>query len=497
MAKDARVRAMTDPSVDQLDGPHSDDAERIVLGSLMLHPSNLAEVAHLLGTGHFYRPHHGAIYAAITSNAASGAPTDAAAIALTFAEHGQLAAIGGAGYLHTLIASVPSVGMVGWYARRVAEFARRRRIQEVARRLLQVAEQGNRKTIDAAWQAAQADMATAACDDGPAWSGGLVDGATFILDIPNETPTVWGRGDDVLWAAGEALIICGPQGVGKTTLAGQLVMARLGLLPDVLGYPMKVGARRVLYLAMDRPQQAARSLKRLAKPAWRDTLADRLSVWKGPPPADVALNPTMLLDMCRAAEADTVVIDSIKDAAVGLSKDEIGAGYNRARQTAIAAGVEVLELHHQRKETSGGSAPKTLADVYGSTWITSGAGSVVLLWGEAGDPVVELRHLKQPCNEVGPINVIHDQDAGTSKADTGDRTRDLLYQAARTVTGMTPQMAASILFKATEARDVEKARRRLAKLVEAGVMISKEVSDPARGGRPATVFYVVEQRYAS
>jgi hypothetical protein len=34
--------------------------------------------------------------------------------------------------------------------------------------------------------------------------------------------------------------------------------------------------------------------------------------------------------------------------------------------------------------------------------ITAGAGSVVLLWGAAGDPIVEWRHLKQPAAEVGP-----------------------------------------------------------------------------------------------
>ncbi len=32
----------------------------------------------------------------------------------------------------------------------------------------------------------------------------------------------------------------------------------------------------------------------------------------------------------------------------------------------------------------------------GSTWLTSGLGSVIVLDGEPGDPTVELRHLKQP-----------------------------------------------------------------------------------------------------
>jgi hypothetical protein len=48
----------------------------------------------------------------------------------------------------------------------------------------------------------------------------LVDGARFILDQPSTIPAVWGEGAQVLWAEGEALMIAGGQGLGKTTLAG-------------------------------------------------------------------------------------------------------------------------------------------------------------------------------------------------------------------------------------------------------------------------------------
>jgi len=54
-----------------------------------------------------------------------------------------------------------------------------------------------------------------------------------------------------------------------------------------------------------------------------------------------------------------------------------------------------------------------MEDVYGSTWITAGMGSVVLLWGAAGDPLIELSHLKQPASQIGPLTVEHDADTGT------------------------------------------------------------------------------------
>ena len=62
----------------------------------------------------------------------------------------------------------------------------------------------------------------------------------------------------------------------------------------------------------------------------------------------------------------------------------------------VASEIEVVVSHHQRKATGYNKKPTTLADVYGSTWLTAGAGSVVLLWGEAGDPIVELTHLGSP-----------------------------------------------------------------------------------------------------
>jgi hypothetical protein len=55
-------------------------------------------------------------------------------------------------------------------------------------------------------------------------------GGAFVLDIADDVPAIWGSGDDVLWASGEPLTICGPQGVGKTTLAQQLALARAGVL---------------------------------------------------------------------------------------------------------------------------------------------------------------------------------------------------------------------------------------------------------------------------
>lgn len=232
---------------------------------------------------------------------------------------------------------------------------------------------------------------------------------------------------------------------------------------------------------MDRPKQAARSMRRMVEPGLRGRLDERLVVWQGPPPADLAKHHGLLLELCQAAGADTVVVDSLKDAAIGLSEDDVGAGYNRTRQTALAAGVQVVELHHNRKTQQGAAKEQTLDDLYGSTWLAAGAGSVVLLTGAPGDPVVQLRHLKQPVGEVGPLRIVHDHDRGRSQVYAAV---DLVALTGAGV-AMTSMAGAGYLFDCAtpSAAQKEKARRKLDGLVRAGLLRVVEEGD-RRTNRP-------------
>src|SRR5258707_678223 len=301
-----------------------------------------------------------------------------------------------------------------------------------------------------------------------------------ILDEPESPPALWGDGDAILWAEGESLIIAGPDGTGKTPLAGHLVRARLGIGDDaVLGLPVAPGKRNTLYLAMDRPRQARRSLRRLFTVADRDVLDDKLRLWQGPPPADLARWPTMLTTLAELAGADTVVVDSLKDAALKLADDETGSGWNRARQLAIEAGTELIELHHPRKAQSDNKRPSKLEDLYGSRWITSGAGSVISLWGEPSDLVVEFTHLKAPAGQAGPWQMGIDPAAGTVHLEQPavDLVEQIGYRGAH---GMTADVAATLLFGLLDpptASEIKKAAYRLRKKVPQGILYR-------RGGQP-------------
>lgn len=285
------------------------------------------------------------------------------------------------------------------------------------------------------------------------------DGATFILDENAELEARWGTGSEVVWARGESLLLVAPPGAGKTTVAGQLVGGLIGVLPTVLGYPVSP-ATRVLYLAMDRPRQIRRALRRLFGEEHRAALSDRLVVRPGPIPADLGKNPGLLLGLAREHVCDVVVLDSLKDAAVKLTDDEVGGNVNRAIQACNAVDVDVLVLHHQRKG-DGTAKPMSLADVYGSTWISAGAGSVVLLWGDPGSELVEFSHLKQPADPVGPFTVEHDHHRGISTVTRGFDV--LAYLRSCGLQGSTvseaaqaehgsPQKSGGAKWKATERR---------------------------------------------
>lgn len=256
----------------------------------------------------------------------------------------------------------------------------------------------------------------------------FIGGGSFILDAPEQVPAVWGDGNEVLWSQGEPLLIAGPPGVGKSTLAQQLALARLGgpLEGDVLGFPVAPDPdRKVIYLAADRPNQAARSMRRMVKPSWRSTLDSGLDVWQGPLPFSLVAEPEQLA-VWLAVRAGTVIIDSLYNVVPALSDEQSGQAIAHALGHLVSAGVEVIALHHPRKAQTGAPKPKTLPDVYGSAWITAAAGSVVLLWGDAGDSQVELLHLKQPASVVGPLQVEHDHATGRSSIveGAGERASD-------------------------------------------------------------------------
>ncbi|RST00350.1 helicase DnaB [Streptomyces sp. WAC07149] len=325
-----------------------------------------------------------------------------------------------------------------------------------------------RREEEAAW-AGRGRLGTAGVDASGASDKRFVDGWSFFTESGADVAPVWGWPGQVAWAAGESLMVGGPIGTGKTTVGGQLTYGRLGLLETVLGMPVVPGNGKVLYLALDRPRQIARAHRRLVRPEWEKVLRERLVVWCGPLPGLLDKDTELLLKLARTHHADTVVIDSLKDAVSTLTQDEAAVAYNNGRQRLISEGVELLELHHEKKPQAGaerGQAP-TLNGMYGMQWFTAGAGSVLYLAGHAGDPVVKLWQIKTVKGEIGPLEIVHDHDTGLSRVSEGQDPLSLLKAAE---SGLTALCMARLLYDTEKPDSAQKAkaRRILDKLVEEG-----------------------------
>jgi len=240
----------------------------------------------------------------------------------------------------------------------------------------------------------------------------------LIFEIPLEVESIWGKGQESLWAVGEPLMIYGPTGIGKTTLAGRLLLSLIGVDPaELLDYPVQPikPGRTVLYIAADRPRQAMRSLRRMVPPTAGSILRERLviehmrQIWASD------TDPTMMHRAAIQANADIVFIDSSKDLAGGPLKDEGPAkALMDSIQICIANNVDVAMLHHPRKATqdSGTKRELDLDDVYGSAWLTAGAGSVLLVDGKPGTGEFKFEQLKAPATFVDPQEVVVDYETG-------------------------------------------------------------------------------------
>ena len=234
----------------------------------------------------------------------------------------------------------------------------------------------------------------------------------IIFDAPKYVPAIWGVGHDVLWSEGEPLIIAGPPGVGKTTIAQQLALALAGVGPAaVFGFPVTPTRGRTLYVAADRPKQALRSFRRMVWPDHRSRLDAMLVIWTGP--FNALADRERFLAELRDEGIGTVIFDSIKDVAADVSDGNVGAEFNRTMQILIAAGIEVVALHHNRRlrrATASRSASTTSTARPGSP-PAPGRSST-----SSARPVTARSScsIKQLDDVVGPSTVVHDHERGIS-----------------------------------------------------------------------------------
>ena len=123
--------------------PHDIAAEQCVLGGMMLSKDAIADVLEVIKPADHYRPAHQIVHETILDLYGRGEPADAVTVAAELTKRGDIGKVGGAPYLHTLIASVPTAANAGYYARIVRERAILRRLVEVGTRIVQLGYTGD------------------------------------------------------------------------------------------------------------------------------------------------------------------------------------------------------------------------------------------------------------------------------------------------------------------------------------------------------------------
>jgi replicative DNA helicase len=142
LADDTRVGASAvgnSPAAEYDRTPPQDiAAEQSVLGGMLLSKDAIADVIEVVRPNDFYRPAHQLVYDAILDLYSRGEPADAVTVSAELVRSGQLARVGGAQYLHTLISTVPTAANAGYYASIVAERATLRRLVTAGTRIVQM-----------------------------------------------------------------------------------------------------------------------------------------------------------------------------------------------------------------------------------------------------------------------------------------------------------------------------------------------------------------------
>lgn len=108
--------------------PHSDEAERSVLGSILIDKDAIVQVSEFLQSDHFYQNKHGDIYRAMIALFEAREPIDLVTLPQKLKTMKLLEGVGGVSYISTLVDSVPSSANIRHYGEIIQGYYTRRKL---------------------------------------------------------------------------------------------------------------------------------------------------------------------------------------------------------------------------------------------------------------------------------------------------------------------------------------------------------------------------------
>ena len=209
--------------------PHDDAAEMAVLGGMLMSKDAIGEVSQMISVSDFYQPKHQTIYQAIIDLFSASQPVDAVLVANELMKNGDLEKVGGADYLHSLVASVPTAANATYYAEIVHQRAILRNVIAAGTKIAQLgysAEGSQAEDVVNMAQAEVYEMSVGKVRQDYSAIGPVVHDALDQLDklqngeVERGVPTGFRDIDDVTQGLqpGQMIVVAGRPAMGKSTL---------------------------------------------------------------------------------------------------------------------------------------------------------------------------------------------------------------------------------------------------------------------------------------
>ncbi|MFU0469451.1 replicative DNA helicase [Gardnerella vaginalis] len=209
--------------------PHDVDAEMAVLGGMLMSKDAIGEVSQELETSDFYLPQHQTIYDAIITLFSASQPVDSVLVANELLKNGNLEKVGGADYLHSLVASVPTAANATYYADIVHQNAILRNVITAGTKIAQMGYSADGAVAEDIVNLAQSEvyeMSTGRVRQDYVSIGSVLESTLNQLDdiqtngISRGIPTGFRDIDNVTQGLqpGQMIVVAGRPAMGKSTL---------------------------------------------------------------------------------------------------------------------------------------------------------------------------------------------------------------------------------------------------------------------------------------
>jgi len=246
--------------------PHNDDAERAVLGALLLAPERIPEISEVLTAEDFFAKRHGALFECLLELHATGAPVDFLTVGEALKASGRYQAIGGAATLADLAQGVTSAAHVAHHAQIIAEAATLRRLIESATAILEQAQQTRPDAVAVKALLDESEqrifhLSRRTVREGADPVRSILEETFQIIEARTHRDTVGLRTgyyelDEKLCGLnrGDMIIIAARPSMGKTAFALNLIegvamsgeLAGLGRRPTVLLFSLEMGKQAIV-----------------------------------------------------------------------------------------------------------------------------------------------------------------------------------------------------------------------------------------------------------